>query len=68
MSDLHDRMPVMLLKEEWNQWLETDNRDTTGLKELLKPFPDDAIDYYEVSKTVNNVRNNTPELVEPAGK
>lgn len=68
MGDLHVRMPIMLLKEEWDEWLDPDNRDTSGLKELLKPFPDDAIGYYEVSKEVNNVRNNTQELLEPADK
>lgn len=67
MSELHDRMPAMLLKEEWNEWLDPDNHDTSGLKELLKPFPDDAIDFYQVGKGVNSVRNNSPELLEPAG-
>jgi len=64
MSELHDRMPVMLLKEEWDEWLDPDNHNMKGLKELLKPFPDDAIDFYEVSKKVNNVRNNSEELLE----
>lgn len=56
----------MLLKEEWDQWLNPDNHDTNGLKELLKPFPDDGIDFYKVDKAVNSVKNNSPELLEAA--
>lgn len=64
MSDLHDRMPVMLLKEEWKQWLDPEFQDPQALKDLLDPFPDDAIEYYQVSKEVNNVSNNSPHLIE----
>lgn len=66
MEELHDRMPAMLLKEEWDEWLDRDNHDTGALQELLRPFPDDALSYYPVSKAVNNVRNNGPELIERA--
>ncbi len=31
---------------------------------MLKPFPDDAIDYYQLAKEVGNVRNNSAELIE----
>jgi len=66
MGGLHDRMPAMMLKEEWDEWLDPENNDTRGLEELIKPFPDDAIDYYEVSKAVNSVKNNSAELINPA--
>lgn len=65
MMNLHDRMPAMLLKEEWSEWLDPGNQNTGALKELLKPFPDDALDYFEVSKKVGNVRNNSEELIKP---
>lgn len=64
-KNLHDRMPVMLLKEEWNEWLDPNNHDTDSLKDLLRPFPVDALDYYKVAKKVSNVRNNSRELIEP---
>lgn len=63
MKDLHGRMPVMLLREEWDQWLDPGNQDTTALQQLMDPFPDDAIDFYQVSKQVNSVRNNSPDLI-----
>lgn len=64
MSELHNRMPVMLLKEEWDDWLNPENHDTKLLQDMLNPFPDDAIDYYQVAKEVGNVRNNSSELME----
>jgi len=55
----------MLLKEEWDEWLDPNNNDTDSLKELLRPFPEDALDYYRVSQKVNNAENNSRELIEP---
>lgn len=40
------------------------NHDANGLKDLIKPFPDYAIDYYEVSKDVNSVKNNSEQLLD----
>src|SRR6056297_1198820 len=65
LAEIHGRMPVMLLREEWNDWLDPNNHDTDSLKELLGPFPEDALDYYRVSRQVNNVQNNSEELIEP---
>lgn len=64
MSELHDRMPVMLLKEEWEEWLDPDNHNTKSLKDLLNPFSDDAIDFHQVDKKVGKVSNNSPDLIE----
>lgn len=65
MKELHDRMPAMLLKNEWDQWLDPNNHDMLALKELLDPFPDDAIAFYPVNKKVGNVRNNSEDLIRP---
>lgn len=64
MANLHNRMPAVLLKEEWSSWLDPDNHNTGALQDLLNPLPDDALDYYTVSREVNNVKNNNPELLE----
>ena len=65
MSELHDRMPAMLLPEEFSQWLDPGNSDTHMLSDLLRPWPDEDIEFYRVSDEVGNVRNNHPELLEP---
>jgi len=64
-SELHDRMPAMLLPEEFEPWLDTSVSDTEMLQDLIRPWPDDDIDFYRVSDKVGNVRNNRPELLEP---
>jgi len=64
MSELHDRMPVMLLEEEWDEWLDPGNQNTKALKELLQPFPDDGIGFHQVDKAVGKVKNNSKELIQ----
>lgn len=65
MSELHDRMPAMLLPEEIAAWLDPANKDTGMLSDLLRPWPDDDIEFYRINDQVGNVRNNGPELLEP---
>ncbi len=65
MSELHDRMPAMLLPDEFDSWLDPTNTDTNSLQDLLRPWPDDDIQFYRVSQEVNNVRNSGEHLIEP---
>lgn len=65
MSKLHDRMPAMLLDEELAEWLDPSNHDTKALEDLLRPWPDDDIRFYRVSKEVNNAANKGVRLIEP---
>lgn len=65
MKELHDRMPALLLPEEFDPWLDPSNHDTDALQDLIRPWPDDDIDFYRVNDEVGNVRNNRPELLEP---
>ncbi|NMC16426.1 MAG: SOS response-associated peptidase, partial [Chloroflexi bacterium] len=62
-SPVHERMPVILRKEAMWDWL----RETgeTALISLLQPAPADWLRAWEVSRTVNNVRQDGPECAEP---
>jgi len=64
-SELHDRMPVMLLDEELSEWLDPNNNNTDALEDLLRPWPDDDIQFHRVSKDVNNARNQGSYLIQP---
>ena len=69
MAAVHDRMPVILDEDVWATWLDEDNHDLDALGHLLVPAPDDVIDLYPVSREVNTVSNDGPQLiarVEPA--
>lgn len=65
MSEIHDRMPVMLQEDDWATWLDRENNDLTSLGQLLLPAPDELISMYPVDPMVGNVRNNGPELIDP---
>ena len=61
MKEIHNRMPVILGKDDHDRWLDLD-ADTT---EVLRPFPSDWLEAYPVDKRVGNVRNNDASLIEP---
>ncbi|MEN9802988.1 MAG: hypothetical protein RLZ37_2113 [Actinomycetota bacterium] len=67
LASVHDRMPVVLEKEQWPMWLGEDRSvDGSDLQALLECDPD-SIDlrFVDVSSLVNSVRNNGPELIVP---
>ncbi|WP_071393735.1 SOS response-associated peptidase [Bacillus tuaregi] len=63
-KDIHDRMPVILKKEDEQTWLNPSNHDTRELNQLLKPLPEELIEAYEVSSLVNSPKNNSPQLIQ----
>lgn len=64
LADIHDRMPLTVSEADWDRWLDPDAPADYG---LLRGHGDlDRIEIREVSRLVNNIRNNGPELIEPA--
>jgi len=61
---IHNRMPVILSPEAEKAWLSKDAGVQT-LKGLLKPYPSELMDSYEVADLVNSPRNNTPQVIKP---
>jgi len=66
MEKIHDRMPVILKREQEAEWLDPKNNNTASLTKLLRPCPDKWLDAYEISKLVNSPKNNRKELLERA--
>lgn len=64
MADIHNRMPVILRKEDESEWIDRDNTHVPALLKLLTPYEADKMHAYPVSTAVGNVRNNSPELLE----
>ena len=68
-EDLHSRMPVILDRDNFGFWLDTNNEDYDALEELLVPYPRaDLMTYEPVSRDVNSPANDRAELIEPLGK
>ncbi len=67
-SDIHDRMPVILDPDVEPVWLDPDLDDTSVLSELLVPYPSELMTAYEVSRIVNSAANDVPECILPIGR
>ena len=64
LSEIHDRMPVILSDSDQEAWLRHD-ADPRELKALLAPYPADAMKSFPVSEKVNSALVDEPQLVEP---
>jgi putative SOS response-associated peptidase YedK len=65
-AEIHDRMPVVLDPDEWDEWLDPDALGAAGARELAARLqPGSRLERWAVSAQVNSVRNNFPELIEP---
>jgi putative SOS response-associated peptidase YedK len=62
---IHDRMPVLLGKEQVEIWLDHSNYDQELLTSLLAPYPAERMAAYQVSAYVNSPANEGPECIEP---
>lgn len=60
----HDRMPVILEKEDEDVWLNPNTVKADQLRHLLKPFHDDKMEEWEVGDEARNLRNDYPEVIE----
>jgi putative SOS response-associated peptidase YedK len=60
-AEVHDRMPVLLMQEQFEPWLKCEAGD-----EYLKPAPDDLLQKWPVSQRVNSSKASTedPSLIE----
>jgi len=68
LGSIHDRMPLFIDPDHADAWLDpdTDNvRDVLDAAIDAAPAIADELDNHVVSKAVGNVRNDSPELIEP---
>lgn len=65
LGDLHDRMPVIIPDDAWDRWLDPTSIDPGERIGLLQPTDEIALRIHAVSRAVNDVRRDGPELVEP---
>jgi putative SOS response-associated peptidase YedK len=61
---IHDRMPLLIEPDRYEAWLDPGNDDAETVLGLLLPAAPGRLEAHPVSKAVNNVRNNGPQLVE----
>jgi putative SOS response-associated peptidase YedK len=61
---VHDRMPVILPPEHYDQWLDPAVTQGARLTPLLQPYSSEAMTCYPVSSLVNNARIDDPRCIE----
>lgn len=66
MSAIHDRMPVILEPALFQIWLDCRPGTAEHVVDLLGPAPEHLLEVIEVSRTLNNPRNEGPEVQQPA--
>ncbi len=66
LAAIHGRMPVIVMPEAFDFWLDCAKVDATTAAALIVPAPDERLECYEVSPAVNRVVNDFPELIAPA--
>ena len=59
-------MPVIVLTEEYERWLDAGIQDPAKLRPLLRPYPG-PITATPVGAWVNDPNHEGPRCVEPAG-
>jgi putative SOS response-associated peptidase YedK len=66
LGEIHDRNPVVIPTELRAAWLDCTSADVATASALLEHVPPARLEPYVVSAAVGNVKNNGPQLIEPA--
>lgn len=61
-AEYHNRMPVILMATEWDNWLEP-STPPEHLRALMQPIHEDFLKIIKVSTAVGNVRNDSPDNI-----
>jgi putative SOS response-associated peptidase YedK len=61
---VHDRMPVILMPDDYEAWLDK-GTPIDAARTMLKPYDAGLMKAYAVSRDVNSVKNDREALVEP---
>ena len=63
--EIHNRMPVMLMPEFYENWLSPEIQDPKELGKILQDGLIRGVQFYPVSKYVNSTKNNDSSCIEP---
>jgi len=63
---IHDRMPVIVRKEDWEEWLEPGELTDEAFTRFTAPHAAKEMHAVEVSLIVNSAREDSQKCIEPA--
>lgn len=64
-TEVHDRMPVVLPAQTFDEWTDPALTDAARVQSLVAEAAQSDFTYHTVSTRVNSSRNEGPELIEP---
>jgi len=62
---LHDRMPVVLAPEQYENWLDAERVSAEEALAMIGPAPDDLFEAVELDPKINDSRKDEPGIQEP---
>jgi len=65
MVPIHDRMPLIVPREQWDAWLNREQQDVAALAPLLVPADPARLQAWPVSRSVNRSSSEGEALIEP---
>ncbi len=65
MAPIHNRMPLILSRQNLSRWLDPAPQGPESLKDLIRPFPAELMESYRVSTLVNSPENDAPDCIRP---
>jgi putative SOS response-associated peptidase YedK len=67
LAPIHDRMPVVIVPEAFDLWLDCAKIDAETAAALIAPAPENLFEAYEISTAVNRTANDSPAVIAPLG-
>lgn len=65
LKPVHERMPVILRPEDYEQWIDVKESNTERLQKLLAPYSAKEMSSHAVSTSVNYPDADSPDLIKP---
>lgn len=64
-SDIEDRMPVIIKPEDYSAWLDPKLTDILKIQAMVNPYPERLMEAYPISHNINDPQHDSPELIAP---
>jgi putative SOS response-associated peptidase YedK len=68
LKPLHERMPVILKKKDFEKWLDPNLQEPAKIQAYLQPLNPEELTLFPVSSRVNSPRNNDADCIQPLGE
>ncbi|MEM9940240.1 MAG: SOS response-associated peptidase [Planctomycetota bacterium] len=65
MEPLHDRMPVIVSRDDYEFWLDSQFDDRPKLQRMFRPCEPNELRVFLVDRMVNKVGNDSPQCIQP---